>query len=130
MQSRYAMLFLHKERRAATVKEILELGFARAGVRPAILRSDGAGEYGDEDLEKWLLMLGIDHQCSLPDSQYTNALAEKFLDTLGAGIRAILLQSNLPIEFWGLAALYIVDSYNILPHSSIENKIPFEEHTG
>eukprot|EP00961_Rhodomonas_salina_P049440 664134-Rhodomonas_salina.1 len=75
-------------------------------------------------------MLGIDHQWSLPDAQYTNALAEKFLDTLGAGIRAILLQSNLPIEFWNLAALYIVDSYNVLPHSSIENRIPFEEHTG
>eukprot|EP00961_Rhodomonas_salina_P129107 1739258-Rhodomonas_salina.1 len=64
MQSRYAMLFLHKERSAATVKEIFELGFARAGVRPAILRSNGAGENSDEDLEKWLLMLGINHQWS------------------------------------------------------------------
>eukprot|EP00961_Rhodomonas_salina_P209070 2821787-Rhodomonas_salina.1 len=54
-------------------------------------------------------MLGIYHQWSLPDLQYTNTLAEKFLDTLGAGIQAILLQSNLPIEFWGLAALYLVD---------------------
>eukprot|EP00961_Rhodomonas_salina_P021236 286029-Rhodomonas_salina.1 len=68
MQSRFAMLFLHKERRAATVKEILERGFARAGVRPANLRSDGAGEYGNEDLKAWLLMLGINHQWSLPDS--------------------------------------------------------------
>eukprot|EP00961_Rhodomonas_salina_P027448 371309-Rhodomonas_salina.2 len=73
-------------------------------------------------------MLGIDHQWSLPDTQYTNALAEKFLDTLGAGIRAILLQSNLNIKFWGLAALYIVDTYNVLTHS--ENHIPYEEHTG
>eukprot|EP00961_Rhodomonas_salina_P029152 393134-Rhodomonas_salina.1 len=91
MQSRFAMLFLHKEKKAGAVKEILELLFARAGVRPAILISDGAGEYGDEALENWLLMPGIDHQWSLPYAQYTNALAEKFLDTLGAGIRAILL---------------------------------------
>eukprot|EP00961_Rhodomonas_salina_P056001 752015-Rhodomonas_salina.1 len=76
MQSRFAMLFLHKERRAATVKEILEKSFARTGVRPAILCSNGAGEYGDEGLGCWLLMLGIDHQWSLPDTQYTNALAE------------------------------------------------------
>eukprot|EP00961_Rhodomonas_salina_P217783 2943186-Rhodomonas_salina.1 len=54
----------------------------------------------------------------------------KFLDTIGNGIRAILLQSNLPLEFWGLAALYIVESYNVLPHSGINNNIPFEEHTG
>eukprot|EP00961_Rhodomonas_salina_P058107 780694-Rhodomonas_salina.1 len=62
MQSRFTMLFLHKEKKAGAVKEILERGFARAEVRPAILRSDGAGEYGDEALENWLLMLGIDHQ--------------------------------------------------------------------
>eukprot|EP00961_Rhodomonas_salina_P122999 1656793-Rhodomonas_salina.3 len=79
MQSRYTMLFLHQERSAATVKEILERGFARSEVRPAILRSDGAGEYGDEGLENWLLMLGINHQWSLPERGEARA-------ALGAGV--------------------------------------------
>eukprot|EP00961_Rhodomonas_salina_P279193 3771647-Rhodomonas_salina.1 len=37
--------------------------------------------------------------------------------------------NNLPVEFWGLASLYIVESYNVLQHSGIHNKIPYEEHT-
>eukprot|EP00961_Rhodomonas_salina_P302789 3940980-Rhodomonas_salina.1 len=91
---------------------------------------DGAGEYEDAELNFWLTVISIHHPFSAVDSQYQNVLAEKFLDTIGNGIRAILLQSNLPVEFWGLAALYIVESYNVLQHSGINNKIPFEEHTG
>ena len=129
-KSRFAMIFLHSDRNASTIRKILTKAFAKAGSRPKILRSDGAGEYEDQELNDWLDVLGIHHQYSAPDSQYQNAIAEKFLDTLGNGIRALLLQSNLSIEFWGLAALYIVESYNVLPHSSINNKIPYEEHTG
>eukprot|EP00961_Rhodomonas_salina_P056474 758729-Rhodomonas_salina.1 len=92
----YGMLFLHKDKSAATVKEILQKAFAKAGIKPRIVRSDGAGEYEDEDLNKWLTAIGVHHQYSAVDSQYQNALAEKFLDTLGNGIRAIMLQSNLP----------------------------------
>eukprot|EP00961_Rhodomonas_salina_P185241 2501238-Rhodomonas_salina.1 len=54
MKSRLAMIFLHKDKKATTVKSILEGAFARAGVRPCILCSYGAGEYGDEKLEEWL----------------------------------------------------------------------------
>eukprot|EP00961_Rhodomonas_salina_P073216 983731-Rhodomonas_salina.1 len=68
------MIFLHKDKKATTVKSILERVFALAGVRPCILRSDGAGEYCDEKLEEWLRILGIDHQWSVPDAQFQNAL--------------------------------------------------------
>eukprot|EP00961_Rhodomonas_salina_P200939 2710790-Rhodomonas_salina.1 len=60
-KSRYGMLFLHQDKSAATVKEILEKAFAKAGVKPRILRSDGAGEYEDEELNKWLTVIGIHH---------------------------------------------------------------------
>eukprot|EP00961_Rhodomonas_salina_P295505 3935515-Rhodomonas_salina.1 len=111
------MLYLHSDKTATTIKDILEKAFAKAGVRQLILRSDGAGEYEDKTLNTWLQTIGIHHQYSAVDSQYQNAIAEKFLDTLGGGIWTILLQSNLPIEFWGLAALWIVEGYTILPHS-------------
>eukprot|EP00961_Rhodomonas_salina_P036265 487539-Rhodomonas_salina.1 len=103
-KSRYGMLFLHNGKRASTVREILQKAFASAGLKPRILHSDGAGEYEDAKLNEWLTEIGIHHQYSAVDSQYQNALAEKFLDTIGNGIRAILLQSNLPVEFWGMAA--------------------------
>eukprot|EP00961_Rhodomonas_salina_P084341 1133124-Rhodomonas_salina.1 len=42
-KSRYGMLFLHNDKRASTVKEILQKAFVLAGLKPRILRSDGAG---------------------------------------------------------------------------------------
>eukprot|EP00961_Rhodomonas_salina_P305712 3942007-Rhodomonas_salina.3 len=129
-KSCFAMLFLHKDKTAAMVQEILQKAFTKAGVKPRILRSDCAGEYEDADLNKWLAVIGIDHQFSAPDHQYQNELAEQLGDTICNGIQVILLQSNLPLEFWGMAALYIVETYNVLPHSCIDNKIPLEEHTG
>ena len=41
-KSRFGVLFLHKDRSAAMIQDILEDAFAQAGVRPKILRSDGA----------------------------------------------------------------------------------------
>eukprot|EP00961_Rhodomonas_salina_P065320 878600-Rhodomonas_salina.3 len=93
-KSRYGMLFLHNDKHALTVKEILQKAFVLAGLKPRILCSDG--EYEDTKLNEWLTEIGIHHQYSAVDSQYQNALAEKFLDTICKGIRAVLLQSNLP----------------------------------
>eukprot|EP00961_Rhodomonas_salina_P034587 465735-Rhodomonas_salina.1 len=42
-KSRYGMLFLHKDKSASTIKEILQKAFAKAGIKPRIVRSDGAG---------------------------------------------------------------------------------------
>eukprot|EP00961_Rhodomonas_salina_P037437 503085-Rhodomonas_salina.1 len=58
-KSRYWMLYLHKDKSAATVREILEQAFAKAGVKPNILQSDGAGEYEDTELNSWLIVIGI-----------------------------------------------------------------------
>eukprot|EP00961_Rhodomonas_salina_P063479 852988-Rhodomonas_salina.1 len=97
-KSLFAMLYLHSDKTATTIKDILEKAFAKAGNRLRILRSDGAGEYEE-------------------DSQY---VASNHQDTS---------PSNFPIEFWGLAALWIVEGYNVLPHSSLNNNIPYELHT-
>eukprot|EP00961_Rhodomonas_salina_P068576 920439-Rhodomonas_salina.1 len=37
-KSRYGMLYLHKDKSTTTVREILEQAFAKAGVKPNILR--------------------------------------------------------------------------------------------
>eukprot|EP00961_Rhodomonas_salina_P045976 617221-Rhodomonas_salina.1 len=41
-KSRYGMLFLRNDKRASTVKEILQKAFVRAGLKLRNLRSDGA----------------------------------------------------------------------------------------
>eukprot|EP00961_Rhodomonas_salina_P057936 778477-Rhodomonas_salina.2 len=100
--------------------EILQKAFAKAGVKPQIVRSNGAGEYEDKGLNEWLTTIGIHHQYSAVDSQYQNTLAKKFLDIIGLGIQAILLQSNLPVKFWGLEGLATVySSKNHVDHHKI-----------
>eukprot|EP00961_Rhodomonas_salina_P015819 212422-Rhodomonas_salina.7 len=46
------------------------------------------------------------------------------VDTLGKGVCTLLLQSQLPPEFWGAAVHYYTDVYNHIPHSSLNNAIP------
>jgi hypothetical protein len=50
--------------------------------------------------------------------QFQNALVEKCVDSLGKMIRAMLLQSPLPPEFWGCAAMLATDLANCRPHNS------------
>eukprot|EP00961_Rhodomonas_salina_P289670 3913876-Rhodomonas_salina.1 len=67
---------------------------------------------------------------SNPYEQSGNCISEKFVDTLGKGIRTLLLQSNLPPEFWSAAAHYFTDVYNHVPHHSIGGQIPYAVHHG
>jgi len=131
-RSRYAITLLHKDRSFDTMKRLLVRAFARAGFTPRRVRHDGAGEYVSEELTAWLADQGthIWTELSAPHEQFGNAISEKLVDTLGRGIRTLLLQSELPPEFWGAAALFYTDVYNHLPHSSIGDNIPHNVHTG
>ena len=94
------------------------------GFTPKTVQSDGASEYLDGKLAAFFVERGILHQVSNPHQQFQNAISEKFVDSLGKGMRTLLLQSQLPPEFWGCAAHYYTDVYNHLPHASIGNRIP------
>jgi len=131
-RSRYAITVLHSDSTFSTMKRILIRAFARAGFTPKRVRHDGAGEYMSEELTAWLAEQGthIWSEQSNPHEQFGNAISEKLVDTLGKGIRTLLLHSQLPPEFWGAAALYYTDVYNHLPHASLNDEIPHTIHTG
>lgn len=131
-RSRYAIVILHKDHTFATMRSILIRVFARAGFVPKRVRHDGAGEYISYELNKWLEEQScyIFTEISNPHEQHQDGISEKLVDTLGKGIRTILLQSGLAPEFWGAAALYYTDVYNHLPHSALDGEIPAEIHNG
>jgi len=52
-------------------------------------------------------------------------MVEKFGDTLGRGLRVALLQSGLPLVFWGAAAIMLIDLYNCTPHTSLGGDSPY-----
>ena len=95
---------------------------------PKILHSDGAKKY--TALDGWLNSIGCWQQITNPDEQFQNGATEKLGDSVGKGVRTLLLQSNLGVEFWGAAALYLIETRNHLPHAGINDEIPIEQHTG
>lgn len=45
-------------------------------------------------------------------------------------MRTLLCQSKFGLEFWGAAALYWIKTGNHIPHSSIREEIPTQQHNG
>ena len=128
VRSRFVIIILHKSK--GECPEILRQAFAKAGKTPCILRTDGAGEYNSAECNKLLLDLKITKQTSNAEEQFQNGMVETMVNAIGKGIRAALLSSNLPPEFWGFAAVNWVDIYNHLPHSSLDDLSPWEVEKG
>ena len=63
-------------------------------------------------------------------NQTANGMVAKFGDKLGRGLRVALLQSGLPLAFWGAAAIMVTDLYNSTPHSGLGGDSPYFRRTG
>lgn len=77
-KSRYAMIFLHEDKSAATNKAMILKAIAYTQCQPTILRSDSAKEY--IALDRWFNRIGIWQQISNPDEQEQNGAVEKLRD--------------------------------------------------
>ena len=51
--------------------------------------------------------------------QLQNRRAEKLVDSIGRKIREMLLQSQMPPEFWGAAVVLATNIYDCTPHRSL-----------
>ncbi len=126
--TRYIMIFLHKTK--DEFPTILKQALARAGTVPKIVRTDGANEYHTPAILAILLQHQIKKETSNAEEQSGNAKAETIVRALSKGIRVALYSSNVPIEFWGYAAINWVDIYNHLPHAWLQWKTPWEAQNG
>eukprot|EP00961_Rhodomonas_salina_P114027 1533886-Rhodomonas_salina.1 len=122
----YAITILHKDR--ADFVSILRRAIAKAGFTPKRVQCDGAGEYVSAKLMDFFCKNDILPEFSNPYEQSGNGISENFVDTLGKGIRTLLLQSNLPPEFWSTAAHYFTDVYNHVLHHSISGQMSYAVH--
>ena len=127
-KSRFTYIELHKTKDAFLFA--LQRVIARAGCKPTILRSDGAGEYFTEPVNRYLIQERIKKESSNAREQFGNGRAETLINALGKGMRVSLYDSGLPFEFWGFAAINWTDVYNHLPHAALQGRTPWEVQYG
>ena len=131
-KTRYAYTYLHKTKDQAPELMDRFLSQFDDATRPRTFKSDCAEEYSSPRMQAVLAKHGITEPLrhSNEHQQFQNGKAEKYIDTLGRRMRAGLLQSQLPPEFWGAAATLMTDIYNCTPHDSLEGDSPFKRARG
>jgi len=75
--------------------------------------SDCAAEYCTQQLRQVLRKHKVDEILhSNEHQQFQNGRAEKLDDSISRKIRSMLLQSQMPPEFWGAVVVFSTDIYN------------------
>jgi transposase InsO family protein len=99
---------------------------SETNLRMTTFLTDNGSEYVSRDMSAFLLQKNIKHQRTTPYSPQQNGMAERRNQTVMAMARCVLIESNLPYEYWPLAVRYTVYTLNRLPTKSIDWKNPYE----
>lgn len=92
--------------------------------------SDGGGEYNSNKFEEYLNRKGIKHAVTSPHTPQLNPKAERANRTVMETVRCLLIQSGMPLTFWGEAVCHAVYLHNRLPTTRHPNTTPFERMFG
>jgi hypothetical protein len=87
--------------------------------------TDAQSETGNR-MTTFFLQKNIKHQRTVPYSPQQNGLAERRNQTIMAMARCILIESNLPYEYWPFAVRYAVYTINRLSTRTIGWKTSYE----
>ena len=89
------------------------------------LRSDNGPEYHNTEFEGYLAEHGIKHEFTVRHTPQQNGKAERLMRTIQEGIKTVLIDAELPMVFWALAASFITHVRNrVIP--SMKNSTPYE----
>ena len=126
--SRYTVTFLmqSKTQTLDTFIEYQKKIELVTGCKIKCFRTDGGLEYMNHSFSDKLIEFGITKQTTCPSSPQQNAVAERINRTLTDMVISFFKSSGLSTNLWPYAVLYATRMKNLLPHSSIDYKIPFE----
>lgn len=99
------------------------------GTKLKAIRTDNGREFVNENFEVYCRKYGVKHELTNVYSPEENGVVERYNQTVTAGIRTLLSESNLPKSFWTEAGLYFCYTQNRVCHSN-QIKTPFELYGG
>ena len=119
--TRYTSLYLlkHKDDAVQCIIEYDRFILNKTGHHLKVLRSDNGGEFINHYLKDYFDQHGVRQQTSTPYTPQQNGRAERFNRTLLEGVSAMLIDSKLPWNYWGFAALTFTYLKNRSPHSAV-----------
>ncbi|CAI7865162.1 unnamed protein product [Closterium sp. NIES-53] len=94
--------------------------------RIKVIRTDGGGEFVNNELAKWMKSKGIKHDVTTPYTPQQNGAAERLNRTLVEAVRSLLQHSKLGSEWWGEASSLAAWIRNRLPTKVLPGTTPFE----
>jgi hypothetical protein len=100
------------------------------GVDIKCFGSDRGREYTGGLFDKHLAAQGTRRELNPHDTPQKNGATERLNGTLGGHMRAMLIASGLPKQFWGLAVIYAVWLRNHTPTKKTAPISPYERLTG
>lgn len=136
--SRYFMVFVdintdftvvkflkHKSEAKNHVKNFIEFTKTQLNKKMKVFRSDGGGEYVNQDLQEYLASEGVKFETTIRHSPQSNGVAERKMRTLNDAVRTLLIASELPTYLWAEAMHNVVYTQNRIiranqKHSPIE----------
>ncbi|CAI7801035.1 unnamed protein product [Closterium sp. NIES-54] len=98
--------------------------------RIKVIRTDGGGEFVNNELTKWMKSKGIKHDVTTPYTPQQNGAAERLNRTFVEAIRSLLQHSKLGSEWWGEASSLAAWIRNCLPTKVLPGTTPFEAWSG
>lgn len=125
--SKYTVIELLREKSETfgKFKEYVEMCKTMFNSRPRFLRTDGGGEYMDNDFVKYMKTEGIQCHRTAPYTPQQNGVAERKNRTLIEMARCMLIESGMAKTFWGEAVIMANYIQNRLPWKNVE-KTPYE----
>jgi len=123
---------VHKTKQECTLKfQHLQKWIETRGWKTKQFRCDNArGEYNNDIFFAELNERGIEYAPAPPYTQHKNGASERMIQTINAKARAMLIEANVPIKFWGEAVSTAVYIHRRTPQAGLGNRSPHEILTG
>jgi transposase InsO family protein len=94
------------------------------------IRTDGGGEYVNEQFSTYLHTMGIQRQMTTAHTPQQNGVAERVNRTIMEAARSMLHAAGLPMSFWTYAVRTAVYLRNRSPTRALNNITPYEAWRG